>query len=202
MCQNLKHFRHVGTSPAIKSSTAEKGLTVTDTPPRYFLLRNILQIDRLNGCSLTLLVVREMWKLLQSSKRTVSALLRRKPHLAYSCLSPVPIKCQLVPASSVHRATFLLHLVSISSREISTRALGDSSPEIVIQGQGQEGEKKEPTVEEDVGNKEYPSGEFEYEEFGTWKKLVVKFKMLTALPWNRVREGSVLTMKLRGQVPA
>ncbi|KAJ8553755.1 hypothetical protein K7X08_024433 [Anisodus acutangulus] len=47
---------------------------------------------------------------------------------------------------------------------------------------------------------QYPSGEFEFEEYGAWKSLVVKFRMLFAFPWERVRKGSVLTMKLRGQI--
>ncbi|KAM3380878.1 serine protease SPPA, chloroplastic isoform X1 [Capsicum galapagoense] len=66
--------------------------------------------------------------------------------------------------------------------------------------------KDEPNVAEingdDSATKEdqYPSGEFEFEEYGAWKSLIVKFKMLFAFPWERVRKGSVLTMKLRGQI--
>lgn len=51
-----------------------------------------------------------------------------------------------------------------------------------------------------VTSEEYPSGEFEYREFDGWKKFVVKLRMLIAYPWERVRKGSVLTMKLRGQI--
>lgn len=47
---------------------------------------------------------------------------------------------------------------------------------------------------------QYPSGEFVFEEYGAWKSFVVKLRLLFALPWQRVRKGSVLTMKLRGQV--
>ncbi|XP_027125102.1 serine protease SPPA, chloroplastic [Coffea arabica] len=46
----------------------------------------------------------------------------------------------------------------------------------------------------------YPSGEFQFREYGAWKSFVVKCKMLFAFPWERVRKGSVLTMKLRGQI--
>lgn len=49
-------------------------------------------------------------------------------------------------------------------------------------------------------SKEYPSGEAVFKEFGGWKKLAVKLRMLTALPWERVPNGSVLTMKLRGEI--
>ncbi|KAI4303748.1 hypothetical protein MLD38_039344 [Melastoma candidum] len=47
---------------------------------------------------------------------------------------------------------------------------------------------------------EFPTGEFEFREFGPWRKLGVKVKMLVAFPWERVKKGSVLTMKLRGQI--
>lgn len=47
---------------------------------------------------------------------------------------------------------------------------------------------------------EYPSGEFQFEKLSGWKSFVVKLRMLIAYPWERVRKGSVLTMKLRGQV--
>nr|ATB19551.1 putative SPPA1 [Cupressus duclouxiana] len=46
----------------------------------------------------------------------------------------------------------------------------------------------------------YPSGEFEYEEIGGWNRVLVELKMLIAWPWERVRQGSVLKMKLRGQI--
>lgn len=48
---------------------------------------------------------------------------------------------------------------------------------------------------------EYPSGEFVYSEYDLWQSLVVKFRMLIAWPWERVKKGSVLTIKLRGEVP-
>ncbi|XP_074317112.1 serine protease SPPA, chloroplastic [Silene latifolia] len=47
---------------------------------------------------------------------------------------------------------------------------------------------------------EYPSGEFVFEEYSIWKKFVVKLRMLIAFPWQRVKKGSVLSMKLRGQI--
>ncbi|KAG0466381.1 hypothetical protein HPP92_017961 [Vanilla planifolia] len=47
---------------------------------------------------------------------------------------------------------------------------------------------------------EYPLGEFEIEEFGWWMKVMVKLRMLFALPWERVKKGSVLTMKLGGRI--
>lgn len=47
---------------------------------------------------------------------------------------------------------------------------------------------------------DFPSGEFEFKEFDAWKSFLVKCRMLIAFPWQRVKKGSVLTMKLRGQI--
>ncbi|XP_027344925.1 serine protease SPPA, chloroplastic-like isoform X2 [Abrus precatorius] len=49
-------------------------------------------------------------------------------------------------------------------------------------------------------DEEYPNGEFEFEPITGWRSFLVKLKMLVAFPWERVRKGSVLTMKLRGQI--
>ncbi|MFS7939439.1 putative peptidase S49, ClpP/crotonase-like domain superfamily [Helianthus anomalus] len=47
---------------------------------------------------------------------------------------------------------------------------------------------------------EYPSGEFEYKTPGAWKSFVVNLRMLIAYPWLRVRNGTVLNIKLRGKI--
>ena len=52
----------------------------------------------------------------------------------------------------------------------------------------------------DYNDDKYPSGEFQFRDYRAWQSFVVKCKMLFAFPWERVRKGSVLTMKLRGQV--
>lgn len=51
-----------------------------------------------------------------------------------------------------------------------------------------------------VGKQEYPSGEFKMVEFDWWRRFLVRLRMLFALPWERVRKGSVLSMKLKGTV--
>jgi protease-4 len=43
---------------------------------------------------------------------------------------------------------------------------------------------------------------FEVEELGWGTQLAVKLRMLVEPPWKRVRKGSVLNMKLRGEVLA
>ncbi|MED6194097.1 hypothetical protein PIB30_025344 [Stylosanthes scabra] len=51
-----------------------------------------------------------------------------------------------------------------------------------------------------IPDEEYPSGEFKFEPVTGFRTFLVKLNMLFALPWERVRKGSVLTMKLRGQI--
>ena len=51
-----------------------------------------------------------------------------------------------------------------------------------------------------VRDSDYPSGEFQLQEFSWWRKLTVKLKMLTALPRERIPNATVLTMKIRGEV--
>ncbi|KAL7153025.1 hypothetical protein ABFS83_04G137200 [Erythranthe nasuta] len=72
-----------------------------------------------------------------------------------------------------------------------------------------ESDQKLPDEDEEIGgeeeaelidDKKYPTGEFVYMEYDPWENLVVKFKMLFAFPWQRVKKGSVLTMKIRGEI--
>ncbi|KAK7388818.1 hypothetical protein VNO78_23645 [Psophocarpus tetragonolobus] len=46
----------------------------------------------------------------------------------------------------------------------------------------------------------YPTGDFDFKPITGWKKFIANLKMLTALPWTRIRHGTVLTIKLRGQI--
>lgn len=46
----------------------------------------------------------------------------------------------------------------------------------------------------------YPSGESEYKKLGPQKNFMVKLRLLIAYPWERVRKGSILNIKLRGKV--
>ncbi|CAA7396005.1 unnamed protein product [Spirodela intermedia] len=51
-----------------------------------------------------------------------------------------------------------------------------------------------------AGKQEFPSGEFKMMEFDWWRRFLVRLRMLFALPWERVRKGSVLSMKLKGTI--
>lgn len=47
----------------------------------------------------------------------------------------------------------------------------------------------------------YPSGDLVYKQKEGWERFVVQCRMLLALPWQRVKKGSVLTIKLSGEIP-
>ncbi|KAI3504738.1 hypothetical protein L1887_26428 [Cichorium endivia] len=47
---------------------------------------------------------------------------------------------------------------------------------------------------------DYPSGEFEFIKPGPWKSFVVKLRLLTISPWQRIHKGSVLNIKLRDEI--
>lgn len=92
----------------------------------------------------------------------------------------------------------------IHSRNFSVRAFDSSSEtkteeekELEVEGKK---ESENGSVKKKTDEEEYPSGEFEFKKIGGWNSFLVKLRMLIAFPWERVRKGSVLNMKLRGQV--
>ncbi|CAM8912164.1 unnamed protein product [Rhodiola kirilowii] len=112
--------------------------------------------------------------------------------------------------STVHPRFSLLHRPAQlrirrvkASRTLSVRAFESSSSD------GQNDDDTVPVKSEDGAesgsfdfkrSEDYPTGEYRFKEFGWWLTFLVKLRMLIALPWQRVRKGSVLTMKLRGQI--
>ncbi|GFZ12187.1 signal peptide peptidase [Actinidia rufa] len=142
-------------------------------------------------------------------RRTISAVTLFKSFppipLTPSSLSPPPCRFSLYNPHSLPNPH--------PHRNLSTRAF-DSSYETKSDEVSEKKEKDPNWAESQAefgkpegdngsvsgSSEEYPSGEFEFKEFGLWKNLVVKIRMLFAFPWERVRKGSVLTMKLRGQV--
>ncbi|TMW99818.1 hypothetical protein EJD97_001916 [Solanum chilense] len=99
--------------------------------------------------------------------------------------------------SHIHR-NFSVLAFDTKNEDVSPSSKDDTKDEDVSST------KDEPVAEinaDDIAKEDqYPTGEFEFEEYGVWKSLVVKFRMLFALPWERVRKGSVLTMKLRNEI--
>lgn len=98
----------------------------------------------------------------------------------------------------------------LSLRSLSARAFDSSSSSSSetkeeelkqIDGEsGPQGKVNCESVNTGTPDKDYPTGEFQFQKMSSWKSFVVKLRMLIALPWERVKKGSVLTIKLRGQV--
>ncbi|GAV77766.1 Peptidase_S49 domain-containing protein [Cephalotus follicularis] len=127
-------------------------------------------------------------KMHHSHRSLTSITILSKPLTTFKPVSSSPLK-------SKHRrfSAPLLHSTPITIPcHLSLRAFGDSSSSCNT--------KHEKEEEEVIDKQDYPSGDFEFVKFGAWKTLVVKFRMLIAFPWQRVRKGTVLNMKLRGQI--
>lgn len=142
----------------------------------------------LHGCHLTSIRRRSFEAILPKSPRSIRAV--------SSLHSPSPpFKPQNVLSyfsSSLRRPKFSLRAFESSSEPKSELVSEEKSGKECKDG---DGALSSTSVAE-----EYPSGDFEFKELSGWMRFVVKLRMLVAFPWERVRKGSVLTMKLRGQV--
>ncbi|CAL0327598.1 unnamed protein product [Lupinus luteus] len=94
---------------------------------------------------------------------------------------------------------FQSHFSHTFPRHLSLRTLNSSSSFSSSSSDPKTKEEEETDIN-NLSDEDYPSGEFEFEPITGWRNFLVKLKMLVALPWERVRKGSVLTMKLRGQI--
>ncbi|KAG6627294.1 hypothetical protein CIPAW_15G117200 [Carya illinoinensis] len=130
--------------------------------------------------------------------RTLSSLLiLSSPHFTLSPLPALPfhrpsslfLSPPPSPLRSFHRRTFSVRAFDSSEEETKGKAVGPEVNKI------DDGGETFASLRED-----YPTGEFQFEEFSWWRKFTVKLKLLIAFPWERVRKGTVLTMKLRGQI--
>ncbi|KAK3037120.1 hypothetical protein RJ639_031539 [Escallonia herrerae] len=153
-----------------------------------------------------------MAKLLHSTTSHFTSINLRTVSVILS--TPTTLRTSLSPPSSPRRFSLYTPLSKPSlhrHRNLSFRAF-DSPPE---EAQSDVAASAPPVKEEETesngngngnassgkrGGGDYPSGEFEFEPPGAWRSFVVKLRMLVALPWQRVRKGSVLNMNLRGQI--
>ncbi|KAG9448648.1 hypothetical protein H6P81_008613 [Aristolochia fimbriata] len=131
------------------------------------------------------------------SRRTLAELLYRSPPFNNRIVHFKPVISSRIVSKS---RDFRLFSTANSPQDSAT-----SSQENERSGKEDMVSNELPPPEEDNGGlrrvkEEYPSGEFEFEEVSGWRSFVVKLRMLIAFPWQRVRKGSVLTMKLRGQI--
>ncbi|RRT73713.1 hypothetical protein B296_00026644, partial [Ensete ventricosum] len=146
--------------------------------------------------------------LFPSHKPPLSSLLHLSPSLASPPTSLLlSFSSSLLP-SNPRRGGF--HLRALESSAAKTNEEEDAESKNVgdagtpssnsAPGVGSDGAVREKVGADGGVGQEYPTGEFEMEEFDWWRIFVVKVRMLFALPWERVRKGSVLSMRLRGQV--
>ncbi|KAK6925178.1 Peptidase S49 [Dillenia turbinata] len=157
-----------------------------------------------------------MARFLQTPRFTTTA---RLSHTLTLSSSPIISKFPILPSLSnpTHKCLFSLYAPSpLSALPSFQRRLNfsihafDSSSETKSQEEKSSSESNEAKPEAvadgdengslKASSEDYPTGDFEFREFSGWKKFSVKLKMLFAFPWERVRKGSVLTMKLRGQI--
>ncbi|KAF9591956.1 hypothetical protein IFM89_010403 [Coptis chinensis] len=140
-----------------------------------------------------------MSKLVFTPQRTLSLILRKPP---------TPFHIQLTssfPHSQIFKPSRFRQVFPTTSTAHGRRNLSVRAEKIGESVSGLESEVKDVgdnngSLKGGVKKEEYPSGEFEFKEFTGWQNFVVKCKMLFAWPWERVKKGSVLTIKLRGQI--
>ncbi|XP_061347679.1 serine protease SPPA, chloroplastic-like [Gastrolobium bilobum] len=137
----------------------------------------------------------------------MSKLLLPTPHLTsiprcntLSSVSCLQFQCQfsLSFLSHPHSLTLTPFRSRVHRRDLSLRAFDSSSSDPKTEQQEEESSIDNQSVR--ISHEDYPSGEFEFEPITGWRNFLVKLKMLFAFPWERVGKGSVLTMKLRGQI--
>lgn len=123
--------------------------------------------------------------------------------LSFILSKPIPFRSSSSSSFLQCRFAFALSPAPASRPCLSVRAFEDSASETKRLDREEADAANEVLMNSEGGrarDEDYPSGEFEFEKFGPWRSFLVKLKMLVAFPWERVRKGSVLTMKLRGQV--
>eukprot|EP00252_Welwitschia_mirabilis_P014721 TRINITY_DN3254_c0_g1_i1.p1 TRINITY_DN3254_c0_g1~~TRINITY_DN3254_c0_g1_i1.p1 ORF type:complete len:707 (-),score=128.67 TRINITY_DN3254_c0_g1_i1:275-2395(-) len=92
------------------------------------------------------------------------------------------------------------HVFSFSAVEKKNVAI-PSTKESELEDKTISVEKQEVCQNDGVVKDEaFPSGEFDYKPLQGWSLFIVKLKMLFALPWERVKKGSILHMKLKGKI--
>jgi protease-4 len=128
-------------------------------------------------------------------------LLLHTPH--FSSIHRRALTSLIIPSPPSPLSSLHLHRRSLPLRNLSFSVKSKEEEEVVGKDgneAGAEGKKVNSSESGRVRDEDYPSGEFQFEELSWWTKFTVKLKMLVAFPWERVRKGAVLNMKLRGQV--
>lgn len=140
--------------------------------------------------------------LLPTPPLTISTSIHSSNTLLLSSASALQFQCRssLPLFSRPHYPLTIFHS-HVRTTDLSLRAFDSTSSD--ANSERVKIEEKEDGVDDQsvrITDEDYPSGEFKFEPITGWRSFLVKLKMLVAFPWERVRKGSVLTMKLRGQV--
>ncbi|XP_064939010.1 serine protease SPPA, chloroplastic-like isoform X2 [Musa acuminata AAA Group] len=147
--------------------------------------------------------------LFPSHKPSLSSLLHLSPSLASPPTSRLLSSSSSLLPSNPRRGGFHFRALESSAAKTNededaeeSKNVGDGGtpPSNSAPGVGSDGAVREKVGADGEVGQEYPTGEFEMEEFDWWRLFVVKVRMLFALPWERVKKGSVLSMRLRGQI--
>ncbi|KAG5618408.1 hypothetical protein H5410_018232, partial [Solanum commersonii] len=128
------------------------------------------------------------------SSPTVSPISLHSNPLFFSLYTTPLLTLRSVDNPSNNHRNFSVSAFDTKNDDISSSSKDETKDKPVAEINGDD------TAKSSTKDDQYPTGEFEFEEYGAWKSLVVKFRMLFAFPWERVRKGSVLTLKLRGQI--
>ena len=128
-------------------------------------------------------------------------LLHSRTPTSLLCNSTLTQTKSLSPSPSFPLQTFSFRS-SFSSKTKNSKQQEQEQEQEEADKVGNEAKKKinNSSSESSVRDSDYPSGEFQLQEFSWWRKLTVKLKMLTALPRERIPNATVLTMKIRGEV--
>ena len=131
-------------------------------------------------------------------------LLHSRTPTSLLCNSTLTQTKSLSPSPSFPLQTFSFRS-SFSSKTKNSKQQEQEQEQEEADKVGNEAKNKKKKInnsssESSVRDSDYPSGEFQLQEFSWWRKLTVKLKMLTALPRERIPNATVLTMKIRGEV--
>ena len=131
-------------------------------------------------------------------------LLHSRTPTSLLCNSTLTQTQSLSPSPSFPLRTFSFRS-SFSSKTKNSKQQEQEQEQEEADKVGNEAKNKKKKInnsssESSVRDSDYPSGEFQLQEFSWWRKLTVKLKMLTALPRERIPNATVLTMKIRGEV--
>ncbi|ONK69416.1 uncharacterized protein A4U43_C05F22630 [Asparagus officinalis] len=128
-----------------------------------------------------------------------SLLVHRKPPLFFSYAQSLPLFSPGPHSLFTHHQT---HNPNFPIRALNSPPTKEEEESNEEKDKAQEGgDGALPTSgSKFVKDDEYPSGEFEMIKFGWWLSFLVKLRMLVAFPWERVKKGSVLSIKLKGQI--